>query len=331
MNGVVHGVAADATLIARLDLKIGDQIKIGAATFALRAELVSEPDKLAGGIGFGSRVLMSDAAFAATGLDQPGAIVRRVARVALGAEGAVASDAEVEQFADALTAAFPDAGWELRRRDAVSPQFSRNQQRFAQLLTLVALTALVAGGAGVANAVDGFVARKRNSFAILKALGAPAARVFAIALTEVLLVAALAIAGGLALGAAFPFLLDRTLGRLGRPALLAHRRRAQPRDRRVLRPAGDVDLRARPARPRLCDAGGAAAARRGRGDADAARFRAGRGRLRRPADRRRAGALGRSAPRRRLYRRDRRRLSGAARRRRCSSFARRAASRAAAD
>lgn len=207
----VHGLAADATLIARLDLKIGDKIKIGAATFELRAELVSEPDKLAGGIGFGSRVLTSEPAFAATGLDQPGAIVRRVARVALGAEGIVASDAEVGQFADALTAAFPDAGWELRRRDAVSPQFSRNQQRFAQLLTLVALTALVAGGAGVANAVDGFVARKRDSFAILKALGAPAARVFAIALTEVLLVAALAIAGGVALGAAFPFLLDRTL------------------------------------------------------------------------------------------------------------------------
>ncbi|ATQ66803.1 MULTISPECIES: ABC transporter permease [Methylosinus] len=213
----VLGVAADSTLIARLDLKVGDRLKIGSGVFDLRGELVSEPDKLAGGVAFGSRVLMSEAGLAASRLDRPGVILRRVARVALGAGDRVAEDRDVEQFATALAAAFPDAGWEMRRRDAVSPQFTRNQQRFTQLLTLVALTALVAGGAGVANAVDGFVARKRDSFAILKALGAPASRVFAIALTEVLLVAALAIAGGLALGSAFPFLLDRALGAVGLP------------------------------------------------------------------------------------------------------------------
>ncbi|MBY6241121.1 ABC transporter permease [Methylosinus sp. Sm6] len=211
------GVAADSTLIARLDLKVGDRLNIGAASFILRAELVAEPDKLAGGLAFGARVLMSDAGLAATGLDRPGVILRRVARVALGDGARIAADAEVERFVGALGAAFPDAGWELRRRDAVSPQFSRNQQRFTQLLTLVALTALVAGGAGVANAVDGFVARKRDSFAILKALGASGARVFAIAFTEVLLVAALAVAGGLALGSALPFLLARALGSIGLP------------------------------------------------------------------------------------------------------------------
>jgi putative ABC transport system permease protein len=207
----VPGVAADATLIARLDLKIGDRLKIGAGSFELRAELVFEPDKLASGVGFGSRVLMSEEGLAATGLDRPGVIMRRIARVALGPSGAVAEDAALDRFGAALSAAFPSAGWELRRRDAVSPQFSRNQERFTQLLTLVALTALVAGGTGVANAVDGFVARKRDAFAILKAVGAPASRVFAIALTEVMLVAAIAIASGLALGAALPFLLDQTL------------------------------------------------------------------------------------------------------------------------
>ncbi|WP_159732263.1 ABC transporter permease [Methylosinus sp. Ce-a6] len=205
------GLVADATLIARLDLKIGDRVKIGAGAFTLAAELSSEPDKLAGGFGFGARVVMSQDALKATGLVQPGAVVRWLTRVSLGASGAVASDVEVERFAAALTAAFPEAGWDLRKRDAVSPQFSRNQERFTQLLTLVALTALVAGGAGVANAVSGFVARKRDAFAILKALGAPASRVFAMALVEVLLVAGLAVLGGLALGATFPFLADFAL------------------------------------------------------------------------------------------------------------------------
>ena len=102
-------------------------------------------------------------------------------------------------------AAFPQAGWEARTRDAVSPQFSRNLDRFAQLLTLVALTALVAGGAGVANAVQGFVERKRAQFAILKALGAEGSRVFKIALAQVLAAAAFAILIGLAIGALIPW------------------------------------------------------------------------------------------------------------------------------
>lgn len=208
----VFGLVADRTLIARLDLGIGDPVKIGAASFSLTAELASEPDKLAGGIGFGARVVMSQDALQATGLLQPGAVARWLTRVSLGAsDTAIASEAEVERFAAALTAAFPEAGWDLRKRDAVSPQFSRNQERFTQLLTLVALTALVAGGAGVANAVAGFVARKRDAFAIMKALGAPASRVFAMALVEVMLVAGLAVAGGLALGATFPYLADLAL------------------------------------------------------------------------------------------------------------------------
>ena len=92
------------------------------------------------------------------------------------------SDDDVARFVEAAGAAFPKAGWEIRKRDAVSPQFTRNLERFTQLLTLVALTALVVGGAGVANAVHGLIDRKRAAFAILKALGALASRVFVIAL-----------------------------------------------------------------------------------------------------------------------------------------------------
>jgi len=195
------GLAADPLLIARLDAKIGDSLTIGAARFELRAALRSEPDKLSGGIGFGPRVLMGAEAFRATGLAQPGTIVRYVARMTL---PGVASDEDVSRFAKEAEAAFPRAGWEIRKRDGVSPQFSRNLERFSQLLTLVALTALVAGGAGVANAVNGLVERKRQAYAILKALGAPASRVFTIALMQVLLVASLAILLGLVLGACLP-------------------------------------------------------------------------------------------------------------------------------
>jgi len=211
LRGDVFGLIADPLLIARLDAKIGDLLTIGAARFEIRAILRGEPDKLSGGVGFGSRVLISFDALKATGLVRPGTIVRYIARLALPGNP---SEEEVAAVADASGAAFPLAGWDMRKRYAASPQFSRNLERFSQLLTLVALTALVAGGAGVANAVRGLIERKRAAFAVLKALGASASRVFAIALTQVLLMAALAICLGLGIGAAIPYLAGAALERV---------------------------------------------------------------------------------------------------------------------
>ena len=54
----------------------GARITVGAATIEIRAALASEPDKLAGGIGFGPRLLISEEALRATGLLQPGSLVR---------------------------------------------------------------------------------------------------------------------------------------------------------------------------------------------------------------------------------------------------------------
>ena len=75
-RGGAFGAAVDPALLARLDLEPGARITIGGATIELTAALKSEPDKLAGGIGFGPRVLISEAALRATGLLQPGSLVR---------------------------------------------------------------------------------------------------------------------------------------------------------------------------------------------------------------------------------------------------------------
>ncbi|MBM3563839.1 MAG: FtsX-like permease family protein [Alphaproteobacteria bacterium] len=198
----IPGVVTDPMLLARLDAKLGDTVTIGLSRFALRAVLRGEPDKLAGGVGFGPRVMMTRAALAGAQLASPGSIFRHVVRVALKGD---AGDANLKAFAAEAASAFPQAGWEARTRDAVSPQFSRNLDRFTQMLTLVALTALVAGGAGVANAVQGFIERKRAQFAILKALGAEGSRVFKIALAQVLTAASFAILIGLAVGALIPW------------------------------------------------------------------------------------------------------------------------------
>ena len=75
------GAAADSTLLARLDLKIGDRLSIGGASFQIRSVVETEPDKLAGGVGLGPRFLVSQAGLRATGLLQPGSLVRWIYRL----------------------------------------------------------------------------------------------------------------------------------------------------------------------------------------------------------------------------------------------------------
>jgi len=205
-----YGAAADPALMARLDLKPGARIMVGAAAIEIRAGLTSEPDKLAGSIGFGPRLLISEAALRATGLLQPGSVVRWHYRLRLPDNNA--TDTGVRAVTAAAQAQLPEAGWEVRSRSNASPALERNVERFTQYLTLVGLTALLVGGVGVANAVKGHLDRRRDAIATLKALGATGSRVFRIYLTQVLVLAALGALPGLAVGAALPFLIGWGFG-----------------------------------------------------------------------------------------------------------------------
>jgi putative ABC transport system permease protein len=208
----VFGAAVDPALLTRLDLKTGDRITLGNASVELRAALTGEPDKLAGGIGLGPRVLVSEAALHATGLLQPGSLVRWQYRLRLPDGGS--SDGAVASLQKQAQAQFPDAGWEIRTRSKASPQLERNVERFTQFLTLVGLTTLLVGGVGVANAVSSHLARKRDVIATMKALGATGTGVFAVYCTEIVLVALFATLIGSALGAALPFAIASAFGAL---------------------------------------------------------------------------------------------------------------------
>jgi putative ABC transport system permease protein len=202
------GAAVDASLLARLDLKPGARLTIGAATIEIAALIKSEPDKLAAGIAFGPRVIISDAALRATGLLQPGSLVRWHYRLGVGDGSDRAAAAVIAQARQQM----PDAGWEIRTRTNASPALERNVERFTQYLTLVGLTALLVGGVGVANAVKSHLDRKLDVIATLKSLGATGARVFAIYLTQVTLLALIGAAIGLVLGAALPFAIAAAFG-----------------------------------------------------------------------------------------------------------------------
>ncbi len=206
----VFGAVADPVLLTRLGIKQGARLAIGNATFEIRAALMSEPDKLAGGIGFGPRLMVSEAALRATALLQPGSLVRWHYRLRLPTNDT--SDAAAKAVAAQARSAFPEAGWDIRSRSNASPQLERNVERFTQFLAIVGLTALLVGGVGVGNAVKSHLDRRRETIATLKALGASGRRIFAIYLIQVLMLAAIGGTIGMVLGATLPYLIAWTFG-----------------------------------------------------------------------------------------------------------------------
>src|ERR1700757_1094045 len=105
--------------MARPELKPGARVNIGNVTFEIRAALTNEPDKLASGIGFGPRLLVSQDALRATGFLQPGSLLRWHYRLRLPNE---ASDAATKAVAALAGAQLPEVGWDIRSRSNASPQ-----------------------------------------------------------------------------------------------------------------------------------------------------------------------------------------------------------------
>ncbi|MGH6891195.1 MAG: ABC transporter permease [Dongiaceae bacterium] len=196
-----HGVAVDPLLLARLDLKVGDSLRIGELEFDVRASVLSEPDRVSDGFILGPRVLMSAGGLDATGLIKPGSLITWRYRLKLEKPGSM------QDIAERLQARFPDAGWRVRLRDAAAPGVARYVERLTLFLTLVGLTSLIVGGLGVANAVKAFVDKRRRQMALLRYVGAAPRTVFAAAFAEVMILAVIGTVAGVALGALLPALL----------------------------------------------------------------------------------------------------------------------------
>jgi putative ABC transport system permease protein len=198
-----NGVVVDPLLTGRLGLKTGDTLKIGTAEFAIRGVIKKEPDRLADGLVLGPRVLVTEEGLRRAGLIQPGSLITWRYRVKVDGDVPLRALRQIERNANEQ---FPDAGWRVRTRDRAAAGADNFVERLAFFMTLVGLSALIVSGAGIANAVSAFVNRRTDSIATLKCLGAPSRAVFAIFMTEILLVGLIAVAIALLAGAVTPLL-----------------------------------------------------------------------------------------------------------------------------
>jgi putative ABC transport system permease protein len=208
-------VAVGDDLLLRLNLHVGDPLKLGNQTFRIAATVVNEPDRLSGSFTVGPRVFLSRAALDSTGLLAPGnrANERILFKLPAPSSGQPISDAAVADLKAKLVAALPEAQVTDYRES--SPAITNGLDAATSLLSLMSLVALVLGAVGVAMAMRAHLQQRLDTIAIMKSLGARSSQIIKIYLLQTLFLGTLGgligVAGGIAVQLAFPLVLGKLI------------------------------------------------------------------------------------------------------------------------
>jgi len=198
-------IAVGEDLLIRMNIRVGDSVRLGGQDFKVGAVTTAEPDRMAGSLNVGPRVLLSREALERTGLIKPGsrAAQRHLFRLPAAVEVGRAREELKKVFPQGLIADFRET----------HPLITRGLNRAERFLSLVSLIALIVGALGVAATMQAHLRQRMDSIAIMKCLGGRSSQVLRIYLAQTV---ALGLAGGLVgvvvgtfVQAAFPFLIMR--------------------------------------------------------------------------------------------------------------------------
>lgn len=205
------GAIIARTLINRLGLKTGDDIRIGGLEMPITGVIADEPDKVSARMPFGPRVMVSHDTLEKTGLVQPGSLISW--HYAIAADGGdEASPQAIETLQATIKNDLEESGFIVLDRRDPNPTLTRLLDRLRQFLTLLGLAALLIGGVGVANSVQTFIDRRRKVIATYKSVGASNRMVLAIYLIQVMFIALIGTVAGVAIGSAVPPILGAVYG-----------------------------------------------------------------------------------------------------------------------
>ncbi len=201
-------VLVSEDLLTRLNIKIGDKVRLGTLDLKVGAVITAEPDRMAGSLNVGPRVMIRREALEKAGLMQAGS---RAAQRHLFKLPAVTPGTGVEEVRAELKKAFPEAIIADFRE--THPLITRGLDQATTFLSLISLIALIVGSIGVATAMQSHLQQKMDSIAVMKSLGASSYKLIRIYMTQALGLALVGGVGGLIVGLfvqwAFPLLLSR--------------------------------------------------------------------------------------------------------------------------
>lgn len=171
------GAVVAPLLLEKLNLKIGDKIKIGETDFEIRATFDEEPGGQSG-FRLGPRVFIEKKAFEETGLTRSGSRIRR--RILY--RTSENPTPIVKELREALKGTILTVQNYRETQENLGEQFVRTEN----YLSLTGLLILVLGGVGVWNVARVFVEQKRKTVAVLKCLGADSRKVIFVYLLQIL-------------------------------------------------------------------------------------------------------------------------------------------------
>jgi putative ABC transport system permease protein len=198
-----QGALAQEGLFLKLNLSVGETLRLGDGTLILRGILRKEPDRVAGPFSIGPRLLISQEGLRATGLIQPGSRVRY--RYLLKIPPALS----LEEIRTHLAEEFKEEGAKVRSFKDAQPRLERFLNNLAIYVGLVGLITLLVGGVGVAGSVRAFLSERQDSLAMLKCLGATSREIQIAYLLQILFLAVMGSFFGIVLGLGLQALLLR--------------------------------------------------------------------------------------------------------------------------
>ena len=205
----VWGAVVEEAALKRMDIALGDLVKVGEATVQVRALIAREPDSgLNAFASLGPRLMMSFDALGETQLLQPGSLVTWQYRLRL-PPGVTDKEAM-----ETIRARYPRDGWRVQGLADAGGGIRFWLDRLTQFLGLIGLSSLLVGGVGVGNSVSSFLATRQRTIATMKCLGAPESLVFTTYLLQLGALALVGIVLGVALGAALPFIAQSAIADL---------------------------------------------------------------------------------------------------------------------
>jgi putative ABC transport system permease protein len=195
----------DPSILTSLNARIGDTLRLGFGTFTIVATIKDVPG--AAGIAemLGPRIFIPAKYVAETQLLVFGSTADRtvLAKIPPGVD----PDKFVKPFKKRLD------DQQVRTRTVTQTEMSTQDaiENLTDFIAIVGLVALLLGGIGVASGVRAFVARKIDTVAVLRCLGASSGQVMTIYVVQAAAMGLLGAAAGAALGVAIQFLLPQAL------------------------------------------------------------------------------------------------------------------------
>jgi putative ABC transport system permease protein len=195
----------DPSILTSLNARIGDTLRLGFGTFTIVATIKDVPG--AAGIAemLGPRIFIPAKYVAETQLLVFGSTADRTVLAKL--PPGVDPDKFVKPFKKRLD------DQQVRTRTVTQTEMSTQDaiENLTDFIAIVGLVALLLGGIGVASGVRAFVARKIDTVAVLRCLGASSGQVMTIYVVQAAAMGLLGAAAGAALGVAIQFLLPQAL------------------------------------------------------------------------------------------------------------------------